>query len=523
LVSSISRFLEPAEAVRAASGSEVEIIDSRRFGGGYVLRQLWERLGIADALVRAADGRRLSCDVTEQVLFALVANRCLEPCSKLAATRWATERVALVGCPSFDDDAAYAAMDFLLDALGEIAKGIFDRTANLLNLSCDVIFVDTSSTYFERDVPDPLIELDTASGEAEARAEAATEHGPDERAVRRFSKHSKDHRPDLPQVVLGMAVTSEGIPIRCWTFPGTTSDQAIIKTIKDDLAGWMLNRVVWVADSGFNSAGNRAYLTRGGGHYIVAERVRGGGREAKAALARAGRYHQVAGNLEVKEVRLGDGARSPRFVVCHNPEVAARDRRVRDNLVSYLEKKIDGSDNWSKQRRDELVGELRTTPALHRLVRRTKDGLLRIDKGAIANEERFDGKFLLRTSDDTLTPTDLALAYKQLSEVERGWRDLKGSLRLRPVFHSREDRIRAHVQLCWLALLLIRTVEHETGDTWRNVRNELDRMSLVTFETAEGRVAQRSVTTPRQHQIFQALEIGEPARFHDFELPEPDA
>jgi len=385
-----------------------------------------------------------------------------------------------------------------------------------------VIFVDTSSTYFERDVPDALAELDEAAGASEARDEATKEVGPAERATRRFSKHSKDHRSDLPQVVLGMAVTAEGIPIRCWTFPGTTSDQAIIKTIKDDLSGWMLNRVVFVADSGFNSADNRAYLSRGGGHYIVAERVRGGSKEAKAALARAGRYHLVAGNLEVKEVRLGDGARAQRFVVCHNPEVAARDRRVRENLVAYLRHKIEGTDAWERRRRDELVGELRTTPALYRLLRRTPDGLLRVDKAAIATEERFDGKFLLRTSDDTLSTTDIALGYKQLFEVERGWRDLKAAtaIRLRPVFHYREDRIRAHVQLCWLALLLIRTIEHATGDTWRNVRNELERMHLVTLETAEGRVAQRSATTPRQAQILKALDVAEPARFYDFELPE---
>jgi transposase len=100
---------------------------------------------------------------------------------------------------------------------------------------------------------------------------------------------------------------------------------------------------------------------------------------------------------------------------------------------------------------------------------------------------------------------------------------LKGALKLRPVFHYREDRIRAHVQLCWLALLLIRTIEHTTSDTWRNVRNELDRMHLVTLETAEGRVAQRSMTTPRQREIFTALEIAEPARFYDFEIPEPAA
>ena len=156
-------------------------------------------------------------------------------------------------------------------------------------------------------------------------------------------------------------------------------------------------------------------------------------------------------------------------------------------------------------------------------MRRLGDGRFRIDKAAIAREEKLDGKWLLRTSDDSLTPTDLALAYKQLLEVERGWRDMKGSLGLRPVFHHREDRIRSHIQLCWLALLLIRVVENATGDTWRNVRHELDRMHLVTMETAEGRVAQRSTTTPGQAEILAALDIAEPGRFLDFELPTPSA
>lgn len=311
--------------------------------------------------------------------------------------------------------------------------------------------------------------------------------------------------------------------MRCWTFPGNTSDQVIIRTIKDDLAGWMLNRVVWVADRGFNSAANRAYLQRGGGHYVVAEKLRHTSGEAKEALSRPGRFHVAAGNLQVKEVRVGEGAREQRFVVCFNPEAEERDREVRANLVEYLTTQIAGTDEWSKSKRDELAGRLRTTPALWRLVRRLGDGRFRIDKAAIAREEKLDGKWLLRTSDDSLTPTDLALAYKQLLEVERGWRDMKGSLGLRPVFHHREDRIRSHIQLCWLALLLIRVVENATGDTWRNVRHELDRMHLVTMETAEGQVAQRSATTPGQAEILAALDIAEPGRFLDFELPTPSA
>ena len=521
LVSSISRFLEPAGAVAATEGFDVEVVDARHFGGAYVLDELWGRLGIARALHHAAASRRLDGEIVERVLFALVAQRCLEPGSKLACVSWAEERVALSSCPSFDDQAAYAAMDFLLDALPEIATGIFDRSANLLNLSCDVIFVDTSSTYWELDVADEEIELAGAVDAERVKAAGVEPAVPDEAALRQFSKHSKDHRPDLPQVVIAMAVTAEGVPIRCWTFPGKTSDQLIIRRIKDDLGAWMLNRILWVTDSGFNSATNRVYLQSGGDHYIVCEKLRSASTEAKSALRRAGRYHPVDHNLSVKEVRVGDGARSQRFCVCLNPEAKRRDEIVRANLVAYLERRIAGSDEWSKQRRDETVGELRQTPGLARFLRRTKDHQLRIDKAAIARDANFDGKWLIRTSDDTLTPTDLATAYKQLDQVERGWRDLKGSLRLRPIYHHREDRIRSHIQLCWLALLLVRVAENATGDTWRNLRGELDRMHLVTLETTEGRIAKRTATTKRQRELFAALELREPAQILDYELPKP--
>ena len=519
LVSSISRFLEPTELESGVSCGEVEVVDARRFGGAFVLDRLFERLGIGEALRTAAAGRRLDAEATERIIFALVAQRALEPASKLAATRWVAERVAIERCPRFEEDAAYRAMDFLTSALPGIAEAIFARTANLLNLSCDVIFVDSSSTYFEIDRADAQAELDRGRDEVEAQAAAAVEDGgPSEAALRRFSRHSKDKRPDLPQVVIGMAVTAEGVPVRCWTFPGNSSDQAIIRTIHDDLAGWRLNRVVWVADSGFASVANRAYLQRGGGHYVLAEKLRSASEKVQAVLARAGRYQQVAGNLGVKEIRLGDGARAERFVLCYNPEAAERDKAVRKNLLAYLQERIADSDGWPQRRRDELVRELRRTPALARLLRRAKGGLLRIDAAAAGREERLDGKWLLRTSDETLTAADLALAYKQLHQIERGWRDFKGTLGLRPVFHYREDRVRAHVQLCWLALLLIRVIENATDSSWRAVREELDRMRLVTLASAEGRVAKRSLATAGQRQILAALELPEPPAFADFEV-----
>jgi len=177
-----------------------------------------------------------------------------------------------------------------------------------------------------------------------------------------------------------------------------------------------------------------------------------------------------------------------------------------------------GRHEYAGIERDELVGTLRTRPGLFRLLRRTRQGLLRLDQAAVKREEKLDGKWLLRTSDESLTAADLAAAYKQLYQVERGWRDMKGALALRPVFHHREDRIRAHAGLCWLALLLIRVVENATGEIWRCVREELERLHLVTLETSEGRVVRRSRITAGQRRIFTALALPEPPLFSDFEV-----
>jgi hypothetical protein len=203
-------------------------------------------------------------------------------------------------------------------------------------------------------------------------------------------------------------------------------------------------------------------------------------------------------------------------VVCHHPDAAERDAAVRERLIEHLSGLIDGSEFWSKRKRDEFVGSLKGKPGLRRLLRRTTTGLLRIDRAAAAREAHYDGKWLLRTSDLTLTGEDLAAADKQLLAVERGWRDCKSSLGLRPVYHHREDRIRAHIQLCWLALLLIRVAETRAGDTWRNLRHELDRMHLVTFASADGRVAQRSALTGNQKTILAALDLPEPPKYFDF-------
>jgi hypothetical protein len=453
LVKSISRFLDPADAVTAttgAGGNEVRVVDSRPMGTTWVADRLWQRLGIgaqitAVARARSGPGRRVDPAVLERVIFAMVANRlCPTPLSKLAGCSWVADRVFIEGLDQVSDDACYRAMDFFLTALGELQEAVFFSVANLLNLQVDILFFDTSSTYWETETADEAALPGDAGTDQEGRAV--------EGAWRAYG-HSKDHRPDLPQVVIGMAVTREGIPVRVWTFPGDASDQVLIRTVKDDLAKWQLHRVIWALDRGFTSAANRRYLQRGGGHYIVGEKLRGESAQAAAALSRQGRYHTVTGNLRVKEVRVDDGTARDRFVICHNPETATRDGAVREQIIARLTETIAGTDTLTSAKRAELAGRLKTKPGFARFLRSTPTGKLRIDRAKVGAEAHLDGKFLLRTSDESLSATDIAQGYKGLYDVERGWRDLKSTLDLRPVYHHREDRIGAHVQLQWLALL----------------------------------------------------------------------
>jgi hypothetical protein len=510
LVASVSRFLDP-DAALAAAADGLEFTESRPLGGTHVLDALWSRLGIGREMRKLLKGRRRD-ESAERVLFALAANRALAPSSKLAAARWVTEDVMVTGLPATSDDACYRAMDWLLEIKDELEKKVFDNLADLLNLEVDLLFFDTTSAYFETEQADEPVARDER-GEPAAGGDPGG--GGREGGFRTWGK-SKDHRDDLPQVVIGMAVTRDGIPVRVWCWPGNTADSALIRQVKDDMRDWCLSRVVWVADRGFTSAENRRYLRKAGGHYIIGEKLRSGSAEADAALSRQGRYKDVAGNLKVKEVRI---AEDERFVICFNPEGAERDAAVRARMIAQLEEAIKDSDQLSKDKRAELRGVISTRPALNRYLRVTPGGLLRTDAAKAKAEENLDGKYLLRTSDPKMTAEDIALGYKQLLQVERGWRDMKQVIDLRPVYHRKEERIRAHVALCWLALLLARVAENACDGTWPELRRQLDRIHVGTFAGPAGTFRQRTELTKRQRDILSALKIDAPPRIYQLKLP----
>jgi transposase len=313
--------------------------------------------------------------------------------------------------------------------------------------------------------------------------------------------------------VIGLAVTREGIPVRVWVWPGNTNDQTVIQSVKDDLGGWKLGRCVMVIDSGFSSSENLRYLQRTGGHYIAGMKLRSGTAEAKLALQRQGRYHEVAENISVKQVIVGDGAARQRFVVARNPREAERDQARREQTIARLEGELAKLEQVRGEAHEKAACKLRAHRSMGRYVRQTNTGRLMIDRSKIRDEARLDGKYLITTSDDTLTPEDVAVGYKNLLEAERGFRDLKGPILLRPIYHRKEDRIRAHVLICFLALVIIRVAELRAQQTWRTIGDQLGRIKLGHFRSPDGEFTQRTELSAELRQLLKTLGVPEPPRF----------
>jgi transposase len=463
-----------------------------------MLNALWEQLGVGKAMERLLVEHHYQSPV-ERALFALVANRALAPSSKLAVEEWVAGEVVIPGLEEVPVQQLYRDMDFLMEHQGEIQWHVYTAVADLLNLEVDILFFDTTSTYFE--------------------VEEEDESGGDGNSGLRRRGYSRDHRSDLPQAVIGMAVTREGIPVRCWVWPGNTADMSVVPEVKKDLIGWKLGRVVTVVDRGFVSDDNVKELQKAGGHYIIGERLRSGKAEVEAALGRPGRYRKVNESVEVKEIIVGEGEARQRYIMMRNPKGVKRDRHQREEILERLGAELKALGELKGPEHSRACCALLSHHSYGRYLKLDREGRPYVDRRKVAEEAHLDGKYLLHTSDDTLSAADTALGYKQLAEVEQAFRSLKHDLDLRPMYHRLEDRIRSHVLLCWLALLLIRVAENRTGETWRRLRHQLDRMRLGEFGGSAGRVWQRSEPSSYHQTVFKAVGVPLPPQVHLAETP----
>lgn len=477
----------------------VRQIGTRPLGVPWVVEALWGRLGL-DRLLRSLadeDGKKR---IYERAVLAMVANRLgAEPTSKLGVCeRWA-EEVYLPSCWGLESDDMYEAMDLLHAHRERVEEAVFFETANLYNLEVDLIFYDTTTASFSVDEPD--------------------EDGEDEPGLRQRG-HCKEGTWAV-QVVVALAVTREGLPVRSWVFPGNTTDVTTVQRVREDLRGWRLGRALFIADAGMNSAENREELARACGRYVLACRAGSVAEIKKDVLGRAGRYKKVADNLFVKEVVVGEGEMRRRYIVCHNPAQAERQGAHREQVVREIEAEIaghpvpDGQAQWA--------AELRASGRYGRYLAVDKQGHLHLDRAAVREASRHDGKWVLITNDDTLAVEGAADAYKSLAVIERCFRSLKRvQIRMTPMYHWLPRRIESHVKICVLALLIERIVERESKLPWAKARHALDRLQATEYHADNHRFFEANELPGEAAAILRVLKVKPPKQVLAVEpLPDP--
>jgi transposase len=466
------------------------------YGVLYAARALWEELGIGP-LLRAKMQQDGCAAPHDAALLALTANRLARPTSKLACyEQWLADAVYWPEAKTLALEHLYRAMDFLLRHIASLEQELFYRTADRFNADVDLVFWDTTTLYFEIDAEDETGEYWRAQ----------------EIPALRKRGHSKDGRDNNPQVVVGLALTRDGLPVRSWVFPGNTADVTTIEHLKADLRGWRLNRCVFVGDSGMFSEANQQRLSRALGRDILAVPMRKVTEVPLEVLSRPGRYREVAANLRVKEVLVGDGERRRRYLVCHNSEEAEREQAHRDRLLELVRAEIAVLDTRAEDH-PKPACELIASRRFGRYLTMDARGRLSINATKVAAEATYDGKFVLTTNDDTLDAEDVALGYKSMMLIEGCFRRMKTTgLQTRPVYHWKPHRIIAHVKLCVLALRLERAAEIRCQNTWRHIRQALDQLQVVRYRMHGKTIGQSTQVTPTVGKILDRLRVPLPKK-----------
>jgi len=466
---------------------DVKLINTLTLGCVLVIEALWERLGIGKELRDICKAKKIKVPY-ERALLAMVANRLCEPESKLGVwDRWLS-KVYLPSCKSLKLEQMYEAMDLLYDHRQLIEKNIFFHTANLFNLKVDLIFYDTTTASFSIDYEDE--DFDELDG-----------------GLRKFGK-SKENTWS-PQIVVALAVTREGLPVRCWVFPGNTTDSKTVKQVRSDLRGWNLGRALFVADAGINSQDNREELGRACGKYLLATRMASVTEIKRDVLSKKGRYTVIKDNLHAKEVIIGDGEMRRRYILCFNPKEAKRQRKHRAKVLEVLEKEL--SRHPDKKATAQWAIELLASPRYKRYLTITKSHTIRIDRSKVRQAKKYDGKWVLETNDDTISMKDAANGYKGLMVIERCFRSLKRTqIKMTSMFHWVPRRIETHVRICVLSLLIERVAEIDFQQPWSQIRRQLQRLQVTEFLSLKHRFFRRNELTPEVSQMLKTLDIPVP-------------
>ena len=468
LLRSLARFGQQVKVVEGYQSGQLEAGTVRQLGPDLVFGRLWQSVGLKSIMDNLLQGRRFEFPV-ERAVYLTVLHRLFESGSDRAAVQWRRD-VRIPGSEELELHHLYRSMRWLGEVKNEVEEALFARRRDLFT-DLTLAFFDTTSIYFEGQGGDSL-----------------GKHG-----------HSKDHRPDLNQLVMGVVLTGEGRPVCCEVWSGNQADVRSLLPVVDRLRErFGINRVCWVADRGMISGETIRELEKRGLEYILGARMRRQNEVRDVVLGDPGTYEKVADNLEVKEVMV----EGRRYVVCHNESEAKKDAADRKAIVNALEDQL-------KNGGKSLVGNRGYQRFL-----KVESAAMSIDEAKIKAEERFDGKFVLRTN-TTLSNGEVALQYKRLQMVEQFFRAIKSVMETRPIYHQWDMTITGHVFSSFLALVLVdelqrRMQEKGWQEEWDVIRRDLEALGEVEVRQDDKWYLLRTSLVGVAGKVLQAAGVATP-------------
>jgi hypothetical protein len=494
LLRSLGRFADKLVVLDAHAKGVSTPTRTTCVGPGLIFERVWRECGIQDVLQQELAGRRFDFSV-ERAIFVTVLHRLMAPGSDRAAERWKRD-YTVDGTETLGLQHLYRAMAWLGQVLpasdqagatpfaprtreDRIEEALFARRRTLLNQTLALVFFDTTSIYFEG-----------AGGETIGRR-----------------GHSKDHRPDLAQMVVGVVIDADGYPVCSEVWPGNTTDVKTLVPIVDRLKQtFHVESVCIVADRGMMSQGTIEAIEDRDWFYILGARMRSSN-EARAVVKAGGTFKEVfperktshdPSPLQVKQIQLG----GHRYIVCLNPEQARKDRHDREAIVAALRAALPHGDK-------SLVGNKG-----YRRFLKSQGAHFVIDDAKVEDDARYDGLWVLQTDTD-FEPRVVALAYKQLWMVEDIFRSMKSVLETRPVYHKTDHCIRGHVFCSFLALVLRQELQRRLAAKrwaleWADVVHDLDHLHETTIQIHDHAYVVRSETKGTVGKVFQACGVAIP-------------
>jgi len=481
----VTQMVEHCPTVRilkAQADGRLQIEDDRLWGPVLVFERLWEEIGLKKLTARLAEGRRFKFDF-ERLAFALVLQRILEPGSDLQGSKW-IHTVWAKGFGSLELKHYYRGVGFLWRKKEEIENALCRRGMDLFNRELDVVFFDTTSTYFEG-----------------TRWAGWAKRG-----------KSRDHRPDHLQLVVGIVMRRDGLPVACEIWPGNTTDVTTLRPVVETLKKrFRIRKTIVVCDRGMVSRANIEKMDKVGFEYIIGMKMRRAKEVEEEVLARAGAYSEVQENLQVKEV-LVEGRR---YVVCRNPDEAEKDRRDREAILDKIREKLKAGG----------VKAMISNRGYKRFLK-VRGQVAEIDEEKARKDARLDGKFVLYTN-TTLATDEVAQAYKDLTGIERLWREMKDVVEMRPIFHHiKKDNVRGHIFSCFLALYVtavfrLKLAEAGKQIPWKDGMRDLSTLRAINVNLDGTKYLFRMPAKGHASEIFAAVGVKMPPLAQPLGATEP--